>query len=98
MLPSPEPSVIFQKLGDGAVLFSPSTEVYFGLNEVGSRVWELLPPASGSIDDLCAALGTEYPEVPAETIRADVLELLEDLAREKLVSRPAAGLDAAPAS
>lgn len=98
MLPSPEPSVIFQKLGDGAVLFSPSTEIYFGLNEVGARIWELLPPASSSIGGLCAVLATEYPDVPAETLRTDVLELLEDLAREKLVSRPSTGLDAAPAS
>lgn len=94
MLPSPESSVIFQKLGDGAVLFAPTTEIYFGLNEVGARVWELLPPASRTLDDLCRQLGTEYPDVSPETLRTDVLELLEDLAREQLVRRPDSGLDA----
>jgi hypothetical protein len=98
MLPLPEPAVIFQKLGDGAVLFSPSTEIYFGLNEVGARVWELLPPVSASVDDICAALSREYPEVPIETIRTDVGELLENLRREKLVTLPEPGVDDAPAA
>lgn len=98
MLPSPVPSVIFQKLGDGAVLFSPATEIYFGLNEVGARIWELLVPASTSVDDICGALAREYPEVPADVIRGDVEDLLEDLLREKLIVRGPSGPDDAPPS
>ena len=45
MLPTPLPTVIFQRIDDGAVLFAPATEVYFGLNEVGAKIWQLLPPA-----------------------------------------------------
>ena len=85
MLPVAEPSVIFQKVADGAVLFAPSTEIYFGLNEVGARVWQLLPPASRTLDEVCAALSAAYPAIPVETIRQDVDELLADLAKEGLV-------------
>ena len=98
MLPTPVSSVIFQRIEDGAVLFAPATEVYFGLNEVGARVWQLLPPATGSLDELCAKLGHEYPDVAAATIRQDVEELLGQLTAEGLVAAPAAGSDAARAS
>lgn len=88
MLPQPHPSVIFQRLAEGAVLFAPSAEIYFGLNEVGARVWELLPPTSASIDDLCARLGAEHPDVTPETLRQDVTELLAQLISEGLALVP----------
>lgn len=88
MLPAPLPSVIFQKVVDGAVLFEPRSEIYFGLNEVGARIWQLLTPARSTIDELCAELGVAYPEVPADTIRADVEDLLGSLTREGLVQAP----------
>lgn len=99
MLPSANPSVIFQKLDDGAVLFAPDTELYFGLNAVGALVWDLLPPRSGSLDELCAMLSATFPDVAASTIRTDVEELLEQLVAEGLLRRPdARGTDAAAAS
>ena len=84
MLPLANPAVIFQKLDDGAVLFAPETEIYFGLNEVGVAVWELLPPRVGTIEDLCAQIAARYPDAPVETIRADVEELLAQLVTEGL--------------
>ncbi len=99
MLPTANPSVIFQKIDDGAVLFSPGTELYFGLNEVGAAIWELLPPRCATIDDLCAHLMVRYPDVPGDTIRVDVTELLAQLVAEGLAD-PAGhrGSDAAATS
>ena len=98
MLPTPLPTVIFQRIDDGAVLFAPATEVYFGLNEVGAKIWQLLPPASKSLDDLCERLTAEYPSVGGDTIRHDVIELLDQLTAEGLVAPSAAGSDAKPVS
>ena len=88
MLPSANPSIIFQKLDEGAVLFAPHSELYFGLNEVGVIVWDLLPPRSATLEDLCTAVGARYPDVPTATIRADVAELLDQLVADGL-ARPA---------
>ena len=85
MLPVANPKVIFKSMPDGAVLFSTADEVYFGLNEVGARVWELLPPATRTLDELCEAIQRRYPEVALSTIRADVVELLDELAAQGLV-------------
>jgi hypothetical protein len=84
MLPSPHPLVIFQPLDDGAVLFAPETELYFGLNAVGARIWELLSEARYTIEEICLRLGEMYPGVAPEVIRADVEDLLRQLVTEGL--------------
>ncbi len=72
-------------MSDGAVLFSTDNEVYFGLNCVGARIWELLPPVCSTFDELCTKLSAEYPEVARSIIEADVKELIGDLTAHKLV-------------
>lgn len=85
MLPRPHPGVLFRTVSDGAVLLHVEEEIYFGLNDVGSRIWQLLPPACTSLDDLCAKLSVTYADVAPEVLRADVLELLEALEANQLV-------------
>jgi len=85
VLPTRNPNIIFKALATGAVLYSPQEEVYFGLNPVGVRVWELLPPVHQNFDDVCRTLASEYPDAPADVIRADVAELLEELGKLGLV-------------
>ncbi len=85
LLPVADPQVIYKPLSDGGVLFSTADEVYFGLNEVGARVWELLPPVTHTLDELCAAVHSRYPDVDPGMIRADVMELLSELEAAGLV-------------
>jgi hypothetical protein len=86
MLPAANPRVIYRSLPDGAVLFSTADEVYFGLNTVAARVWELLPPVSRSLDELLDHLGRQYPEVSPDVLRDDVRSLLAELAGHGLVA------------
>ena len=72
-------------MDDGAVLFSPAAEIYFGLNSVGAMVWELLPPTSSSLSELCARVAGAYPDAPPDTIQTDVIDLLAQLESEGLV-------------
>lgn len=85
MLPLPHPKVVSQTVSDGGVLLNTEGEVYFGLNAVGMRVWQLLPPASGTLEELCASLGQVYPDVAPDQLRQDVIELLDQLAGQGLV-------------
>ena len=84
MLPSPGPGVLFQALPDGAVLLDTRSEVYFGLNAVGARVWQLLP-AARTLDELCVAVAAEYPDADPQRVRADVTNLVAALVREGLL-------------
>jgi len=85
MLPTTSPKVVFCPVEDGAVLLSTTDEVYYGLNHVGARVWQLLPPKFETLDELCHALADEFPDAPAEVIRDDVTALLEELRQQGLV-------------
>jgi hypothetical protein len=84
-LPRPNPEVIFNTVAGGGVLLHTQAELYFGLNSVGSRVWQLLPPECDGFGELCDRLHSDYPEVDRGRIAADVSELLENLRRHDLV-------------
>ena len=71
--------------GDRTVLLDPVGGAYFGLDEVGTRIWELLPshPTAAGLAD---RLFEEY-DAPRETLAADAARLLGELAAAKLVVR-----------
>jgi hypothetical protein len=79
----PAADVLFRDLGGEAVLLDVASGSYFGLNEVGARVWQLVA-AGGTLAGIVAALAAEY-DVPGERLQADVLALVEDLAANRLV-------------
>ena len=85
VLPRPADSTIFKALPEGGVLFSTSSEVYFGVNLVGARIWELLPPATSTFGELCNTLFAEYSDVGRDTIRSDAQRFLEQLLKNALV-------------
>ncbi len=84
-LPVPRASVVWINLPDGAVLFSPETEVYYGLNNVGAVIWEQLGKRVESMDLLCGAVQERFPDATLEQIRADVSDLLNDFTQNQLV-------------
>jgi hypothetical protein len=84
-LPRPRASVIYRELPEGAILFCTSTEVYFSLNPIGARIWQLLPPVCGTEEEIVARLSAVYPDVNLGKISADLRRLLDDLVGNGLV-------------
>ena len=76
--------VVSRKLGDDTVLLNLTTGTYYGLDAVGTRLWELL----GEKAELGAAhraMLEEY-DVTSETLEADLVRICEEmLARGLLV-------------
>jgi hypothetical protein len=70
---------------DGEILMvSLEGGKYYNLNPTGSRIWKLLQQPC-KVSDLIHLLQEEY-EVPEDICRQDVLQLLGEMEREKLVS------------
>ena len=71
------PNVAFRDLGREAVIVDLAAGTYFGLNEVGTRVWQLVDEGheESKIVDI---LMSEY-EADGATIARDVARLLDDL-------------------
>ncbi|HEY6877533.1 MAG TPA: PqqD family protein [Polyangiales bacterium] len=71
------PHQVSTQLGHEAVILGAEAGQYFGLNEVGARIWELVQQPV-QVSAICAALCAEYEVQPDECER-DVIELLGEL-------------------
>ena len=69
--------VLSQDTAGEAVLLDLGGERYFGLNKVGTRVWQLLETAT-SLANVHLVLCTEFDAAP-ERIREDLLHLVSQL-------------------
>jgi hypothetical protein len=79
------PGVLFRDLAGEAVLLDPEAGIYFGLNEVGTRAWNLIGAGAGvTLAAVHAALLAEY-DAPVERIWDDLLALVRDLLAHRLV-------------
>lgn len=70
-------SVVFRELDGEAVILNLDTGTYFGLDDVGTCIWQRLDRRE-SVDAVVAALVAEYDVAP-ETARADVDRLIAQL-------------------
>jgi hypothetical protein len=75
--------VVFRRVGEETVLLDFERGVYFGLNEVGTRVWELVE-AGKEEEEIVDTLTGEY-EAPRPRIAEDVAALLGELASHGLL-------------
>lgn len=77
------PDQVSSDLGGEAVILHLKDGTYYGLNEVGARVWSLIQQPR-RVAAIVAALLGEYEVEPAECER-DLLALLGDLAAHELI-------------
>jgi hypothetical protein len=77
-------NVLAQRSGESLVLLDADGGLYYNLDDVGARIWELAD-GSRSVAAIASVLAGEY-DAPLETIEADAIELLGELRDEGLVS------------
>lgn len=78
-----DPELYAAQLDGETVMMNLETSRYYGLNRVGSRVWELLAQPM-SVSELCGTLQDEF-EVTPEACEQEVAALVQKLVDEKLV-------------
>ena len=76
--------ILSQTNAESVILLNPDDGQYFTLDEVGARVWQLCD-GTRAVEEMISTIHAEY-DAPLSAIRADVVELLDDLAREKLLA------------
>ncbi|MGO9899303.1 MAG: PqqD family protein [Solirubrobacteraceae bacterium] len=75
--------VLAQEAQGQTVLLRLHDGSYYALDDVGARIWELCN-GQRAVGEVLAALCAEF-DAPEPTIRADVLEFIGDLRRERLL-------------
>lgn len=78
------PDVLSRELEGETVMVELTGGAYYGLNAVGTRVWELIGDGT-TVRAVLAALLEEF-EVDPAVAQCDVLALLEQLAEKRLVA------------
>jgi len=70
-------NVLFQEVGGEAVLLDLGSEQYFGLDPVGTRIWDLID-GTNTIGAVHRRLCEEY-DAPSTTVESDLLSLVRQL-------------------
>jgi hypothetical protein len=78
------PDVLYRDLDGQTVILDLSSGHYFGLNEVGTRIWTLMSEGR-SVADIVQVLALEF-DADAPTIDRDVRDLLATLKSRNLIS------------
>lgn len=77
-------TVLFRELDGEGVILNLATECYLGLDDVGTRMWNVLTTQS-SIEAAYEILLAEYSVTP-DTLRADLERLVSQLLSNKLIT------------
>lgn len=78
------PDVVAREVGGETMLLDLASGTYFGLDAVGSRVWQALEDG-GSLAEACDKVAAEY-DVARDQLESDVLVLAGRLLEQGLVS------------
>ena len=76
--------VLSSRIDEEVVLMSMEAESYFGLDPIGSRIWELLSQQPSTANELVVMLMKEY-EILEDTCRTQVRQFIEDMLTKKLI-------------
>src|SRR5262245_66156507 len=84
-------NVLIRFFGQESVLLNLETERYFGLDAVGTRMWQVVT-AAPSVDAALVQLLEEY-DAPGERLRADLAKLLDHLVENGLIAMQPADVE-----
>lgn len=73
----------FQKIEDETIIVDPKNRLMHQLNDVGSRLWELLIKER-SVQEIADIIAEEY-DIDAPTAQKDIIQILETLSEQKLI-------------
>lgn len=77
------PEMVYSKLDGEVVMMSVENGEYYGLNEIGSAIWDKIEKEI-KVDELVKLLMEEY-DVERSECEADTLEFLNEMLVKKLV-------------
>lgn len=78
-------TVVSADLDNETVLLNVETGIYFGLDEIGTRIWSLLKDEC-SVEDIIRQLLDEY-DIERALLEADMASFLNSLLAKGLITR-----------
>jgi hypothetical protein len=76
-------AAVVRDLDGESVILNIESGIYFGLDRIGTRVWQLIEE-HGDVDAIVRVMGDEYDADP-QTLRADAEALVAVLIEKRLI-------------
>lgn len=76
-------AAVVRDLDGESVILNIESGMYFGLDRIGTRVWQLIEQ-HGNVDAIVRAMENEYDADP-QTLRADTEALVASLVEKRLI-------------
>ncbi|MCL6730140.1 PqqD family protein [Sphingomonas hankyongi] len=80
---TPSPDAFATAMGSETVLLQVKSGIYYGLDEVGTRIWTGLQ-AGLKPSEICEKIAGEF-DIPVATIEADARAFLEELKAHEII-------------
>jgi hypothetical protein len=77
--------VIAREVAGEMVLLDLASGLYFGLDPVGSRIWERLSESPCSLAEVCDVIEAEF-DAPRARIEEDILALAAQFSEKNLIA------------
>jgi hypothetical protein len=77
------PDIVFREVDGEAVILNLESGVYFGLDQVGTRIWQLIQE-HGSLQKVFETMCDEF-DVRSDALERDLLGLIDELHAKGLV-------------
>jgi hypothetical protein len=77
------PDIVFREVDGEAVILNLETGLYFGLDQVGTRIWQLIQE-HGSLQKVFETMSDEF-DVGSDALERDLLGLMDELCVKGLV-------------
>lgn len=78
-------AAVIRQLDGESVILNLQTGIYFGLDRIGTRVWQLIDQL-GDLDSIVRVMEEEY-DAESDVLRADVEALIAALLEKQLVTQ-----------
>lgn len=78
--------VIARGVAGEMVLLDLASGLYFGLDPIGSRIWEKVSQGPCSLAEICDTIEEEF-DAPREQVEGDIVALFAQLEDKKLITR-----------
>ncbi len=78
------PEVVHTQIDDEMVVMGPCDQQYYGVNAMGTRIWNVLHQQSMTFDSLCAYLTKNY-EVDEGLCVADAKTFVEAMCAQQIL-------------
>lgn len=77
---------VARTVGQDTIILDLQSGMYFGLDPIGARIWQLMEDER-ALSEICDTLLGEF-EVERSRLEADILKLAQDLLDKKLIDCP----------